>query len=360
MGERARLIIHLDLDAFFASVEVLEQPDLAGKPVIVAARPQDRGVVAAASYPARVFGVRSAMPTAMALRLCPQAVLLPPRHALYWQYSERVMAILRATVPLVEQMSVDEAYLDPTDQLGTWDDGVELAQSLQRRVREEVGLSASLGVATNKLVAKVASDLRKPGGLVVVRPGEEEAFLAPLSVRVLWGIGPRTEERLAMLGVKTVRELALAPEDALTQVFGRHGREMTRLARGQDERPLVTEHERKSISQEHTFSTDVTDPRDLSRHLWRLSQRVVETLKRSNLTAGTVALKLRYADFSTHTRQMRLTLPSNDGRTIYLAALALFRRSWRRGQAVRLLGVGVHDLGAPAGQLSFLEAQPSR
>jgi DNA polymerase-4 len=350
-----RVIVHLDLDAFFAAVEVLENPALADKPVVVGGRPQERGVVSAASYPARVFGVRSAMPTAQALRLCPQAVLLPPRHALYQQYSRRVMAILREVTPLVEQVSIDEAYLDLTERVGAWDEGIELARALQRRVREEVGLSASLGVATNKLVAKVASDRHKPGGLTVVRPGEECAFLAPLSVRVLWGVGPRTAERLAGLGVETVGQLAALPEQSLVATFGRHGLELARQARGLDERPLVTARERKSYSQEHTFRSDISDVREASRHLWRMSQRVAEALKREDRVAGTVALKLRTADFTTFTRQMRLTAPTNDARTLYLAALALLRRGWPRRQALRLLGVAARDLTVPAGQLSFLE-----
>lgn len=353
-----RLIIHLDLDAFFASVEVLEQPELVGMPVIVGGRPDERGVVAAASYPARAFGVRSAMATATALRLCPQAVLLPPRHKLYHQYSQQVMAIVRGAASLVEQVSIDEAYLDLTDRLHAWGEGIAAARTLQERVRTEARLSASLGVATNKLVAKVASDLHKPGGLVVVRPGEEEAFLAPLSVRVLWGVGPKTERRLAALGVESVGQLARSPAELLVRAFGRHGPDIARMARGLDERPLCAEHTRKSISQERTFRTDVADRHDLSRALWRMSQRVVELLKREDLAAGTVALKLRYGDFSTYTRQMRLAARSNDERTIYLAALALFRRAWQSGQPVRLLGVGAHDLGPPAGQLSFLEAPP--
>jgi DNA polymerase-4 len=223
MSDRVRAIVHLDLDAFFASVEVLENPDLAGKPVLVGGRPEQRGVVAAASYAARAFGVHSAMPMARALRLCPQAVVLPARHNLYRDYSRRVMDILHQTSPLVEQISVDEAVLDLTDQVAAWEETPGIARNLQVRVREEVGLSASLGVATNKLVAKVASDRDKPGGLRVVRPGEEAAFLAPLPVRVLWGVGPVTESRLAEAGVTTVGELARLPEERLQARFGQHG-----------------------------------------------------------------------------------------------------------------------------------------
>jgi DNA polymerase-4 len=354
MSNRPRAIVHLDMDAFFAAVEVLENPDLAGKPVVVGGRPEERGVVAAASYPARAFGLRSAMPMARALRLCPQAVVLPPRHDVYRTYSRRVMAILRETSPLVEQMSVDEAYLDLTDQVAAWEEAVEVARRLQARVRDEIGLSCSLGVATNKLVAKVASDHDKPGGLTVVRPGEEAAFLAPLPVRVLLGVGPVTAQKLAGMGVATVGELARVGEEELGARFGKHGAEMALQARGIDERPVTTEHERKSVSQETTFARDLRDGDALRKWLWRLSQGVAQHLKRTELAAGTVAIKLRYADFTTLTRQMKLSVPTDDEREIYRAALVLLKRAWERGRAVRLLGVAARNLCPPAGQLPLL------
>ena len=354
MPDRPRAIAHLDLDAFYASVEVLENPDLAGKPVLVGGRPGERGVVAAASYPARAFGVHSAMPMARALALCPQAIVVPTRHRLYREYSHRVMDILHQTSSLVEQMSIDEAYLDLTDQVTVWEEAVEIAGRLQRRVKEEVGLSASLGVATNKLVAKVASDRDKPGGLTVVRPGEEAAFLAPLPVRVLWGVGPVTAERLAGMGATTVGELARLPEEELGAHFGKHGIEMAQRARGIDGRPVVTEHERKSVSQERTFARDLRDAQALKRELWQLSQGVARHLQRAELAAGTIAIKLRHADFTTLTRQMRLAVPTDDERVIYRAARTLLRRAWQRGQPVRLLGVAGRDLAPPAGQLPLL------
>jgi len=354
MPDHPPTIVHLDLDAFYAAVEVLERPDLAGQPVLVGGRPGERGVVAAASYPARAFGVHSAMPMARALALCPQAIVVPPQHQLYREYSHRVMDILHQASPLVEQISIDEAYLDLTDQVKAWEEAVEIAGQLQRRVREEVGLSASLGVATNKLVAKVASDRDKPGGLTVVRPGEEAAFLAPLPVRVLWGVGPVTAERLAGMGVATVGELAQLPEEELRARFGRHGADMARQARGIDERPVVTEHERKSVSQERTFAHDLRDAERLRRELWQLSQGVARRLKRAEVAAGTVAIKLRYADFTTLTRQMSLAVPTDDERAIYRAARMLLRRAWERGRPVRLLGVAGRDLSPPAGQLPLL------
>jgi DNA polymerase-4 len=263
------------------------------------------------------------------------------------------MGILEQFTPLVEQVSIDEAYLDLTEQVATWNEGVDAARQLQVRVREEAKLSASLGLATNKLVAKVASDREKPGGLTVVRPGEEAAFLAPLPVRVLWGVGPVTADSLAEMGVTTVGELARLPEEDLRARFGRNGADMVRRAQGIDNRPVVTEHEVKSISQETTFSRDLTDPRALRRQLWRLSQGVAQRLQRSGLAAGTVAIKLRYGDFTTLTRQMRLAVPTDDEKAIYRAALALLRRAWQRGRPVRLLGVAGRHLAPPAGQLSL-------
>ena len=354
MPDPPRAIVHLDLDAFYAAVEVLENPGLAGKPVLIGGRPGERGVVATASYPARAFGVHSAMPMARALALCPQAIVLPARHKLYREYSRRVMAILHQTSPLVEQISIDEAYLDLTDQIAAWNDAVEIARRLQARVKDQVGLSASLGVATNKLVAKVASDRDKPGGLTVVRPGEEAAFLAPLPARVLWGVGPVTAQRLAEMGVETVGALARLPEQELCARFGKHGAEMAQRARGTDERPVVTEHERKSVSQERTFAHDLHEPDALRRELWQLSQGVAQRLKRAEMAAGTVAIKLRYADFTTLTRQMSLAVPTDDEQAIYRAARTLLRRAWQRGRPVRLLGVAGRDLSPPAGQLPLL------
>ncbi len=359
MPDRPRAIVHLDLDAFFAAVEVLLNSELAGKPVIVGGRPEERGVVASASYPARAFGVRSAMPTARALTLCPEAIVVPARHGVYRGYSRQVMAILRTPLleseasPPVEQMSIDEAYLDLSEQVAAWDDAIDVARQIQERVRAEVGLSASLGVAANKLVAKVASDHDKPGGLTVVRPGEEAAFLAPLPVRVLWGIGPVTAERLAGMGITTVGELARAAEEDLRARFGGQGADMASRARGVDDRPVVTEHERKSVSQERTFSRDLADVEALKRQLWRLSQGVAQHLEGVEMAAGTIAIKLRYADFTTLTRQMSLPVPTADEVEIYRAALALLRRGWQRGRPVRLLGVAARQLSPPVGQLSL-------
>ncbi len=319
----SRAIVHLDLDAFFAAVEVLENPELVGKPVLVGGKPGERGVVAAASYPARAFGCRSAMPMARALQLCPDAIVLPGRHSLYRQYSRRVMALIHELTPLVEQISIDEAFFDLSDQIKTWEEAAAVARRLQTDVREQIGLSASLGVAANKQVAKVASDFDKPGGLTVVQPGDEASFLAPLPVRALWGIGPVTAERLAGLGVTTIGELAALSEDDLRAAFGRHGPEMAQRARGIDDRAVITEYERKSVSQERTFNQDLTELHALKVRLWRMSQGVAEYLQRNELAGGTVAIKLRYSDFTTLTRQMSLAVPTDDAIEVYRAALGV-------------------------------------
>jgi DNA polymerase-4 len=308
------------------------------------------------------------MPMARALRLCPHAVVLPPRISHYQKYSRQVMAILREYTPLVEQVSIDEAYMDLTGEIDQWDAAVLIAQQIQSRVNTEikpessadeelsdcVGLTASLGVATNKLVAKVASDRDKPRGLTVVWPGEEAAFLAPLPVRVLWGVGPVTADRLAKMDVMTVGELARLSEETLRERFGRNGVVMARQAQGMDERPVRTDRVVKSVSQETTFSHDLTDVKALQHQLDRLSEGVARRLRRTGMVAGTVVLKLRYADFTTLTRQTTLPMPTDDQQMIYQTALTLFQRTWQQGRPVRLLGVAGRHLSPPVGQLPLL------
>jgi nucleotidyltransferase/DNA polymerase involved in DNA repair len=345
--ERPRCIVHLDLDAFYAAVETIEHPEYEGQPLVIGGRPQERGVVSTASYAAREYGVRSAMPMARALQLCPHAIVLSPRHSVYRRYSRRVMALLYRLTDQVEQTSIDEAYLDLSGQVAAWEAGIEVARALQHQVAQEVGLSASLGLAANKLVAKVASDHDKPHGLTIVRPGEEAAFLAPLPVRVLWGVGPVTAGKLAEMGVVTVGELAALPEETLVARFGKQGREMARHARGIDHRSLQTEREAKSISQERTFARDLADERALKAELRKLSQGVSQRLRAAELAACTLSLKLRYANFETLTRQTTLEIATDDDQVIYETALALLQRAWKRRRAVRLLGVGGQNLVAP-------------
>jgi DNA polymerase-4 len=351
-----RAILHLDLDAFFVAVEQLDNPALAGKAVIVGGRPQARGVVSSASYEARAYGVRSAMPTAQALRLCPEAVLLPGHHDRYHEMSRRVMSLLREYTPLLEQVSVDEAFLDVTGTEAHYGPPAALAVALQARLQIELGLSASLGVAANKLVAKIASDYHKPHGITVVPPGEEAAFLAPLPVRRLWGVGEVTARTLARLGLETIGDLAGVAPERLCQMFGVHGEHLARAARGQDDSPVVTEHAVKSLSREETFARDTRDVALLGRELLRMSDEVAERLRRHGLLARTVTLKLRYADFVTLSRQVTLPMPTDSGPEIRIAARALLDAAWDRRQAIRLLGVGTAGLTQTPGQMPLFDS----
>jgi DNA polymerase-4 len=318
----------------------------------VGGSPDGRGVIASASYEARVFGVRSAMPSAQALRLCPQLILLKGRHGIYGEYSRQVMDILGGAAPVVEQISIDEAFLDVSDDRR---EGREVAAQLQAKILEETSLPTSWGVASNKLVAKIATDEGKPNGLVVVPPGGEARFLAPLPVRRLWGVGPKTAERLAGVGVTTIGELAQLSDSRLGQLFGDHGPELAARARGIDDRPLVTEHDPRSLSAERTFATDLTEEKDLARQMMRMCETVGRRLRKAGMAGKTVKIKLRWSDFTTITRQTKLAQPTDQDGEIYLAAQALFKAAWKKGRPVRLLGVGVADLGPPSRQLSLFD-----
>jgi DNA polymerase-4 len=351
-----RTILHLDVDAFFASVEEILDPSLKGKPVIVGARPEQRGVVASASYTARAFGVHSAMPTAQALRLCPQAIVLPPRHRVYREYSARMMAILSEYSPLVEPLSMDEAFLDVTGCQVRWGSPEELARHLQKRLEVELGLSASVGLAANKLVAKIASGLEKPRGFVVVPHGKEAEFLAPLPVGKLWGVGEVTARSLHEMGVFTIGQLAQLPAAQLEARFGRRGRDLYRQARGIDDRPVVVEREEKSLSRETTFAEDIGDLQVLRKKLLSLSEDVARRLRKRGLQGRTVKLKLRYADFTTLTRQVTMEVPTDLGRVVFDQAARLLDKAWDRRRKVRLIGVGVSKFEQPEErQLSLFE-----
>ncbi len=351
----------MDLDAFFASVEELLNPDLKGKPIIVGGSASGRGVVSSASYAAREFGVRSAMPTAHALRLCPEAIVVPPRHGVYEAHSKRVMEVLREYSPLLEQVSIDEAFLDLTGCERLWGPIPDLARSIQQRILDETSLSASMGLASNKLVAKIASDLRKPFGFVFVEHGREAEFLAPLAVEKLWGVGKATAETLHRLGVRTIGDLAALSEETLTQAFGPHGAGLKRRALGQDDSPVVTEREAKSVSNEETFARDLTDEDALKKELLRLSDKVAARLRANGQAGRTVRLKLRYHDFETIQRSTTLSEPTHSAREIYASILALWEKNWRRGRPVRLVGVGVANLvREPARQLGLFDKEPRR
>lgn len=347
-----RRILHMDLDAFFCSVEELHSPSLAGTPFVVAGRPDQRGVVASASYPARLFGVRSAMPTARALRLCPALTIVPPRHGVYGETSERVMAVLREAAPVVEQVSIDEAFLDVSDDPRP---AHEVAAHLQARLRNEHHLPTSWGVAANRLVAKIATEVGKPNGLVVVPPGEEAAFLAPLPAGMLWGVGPKTRLRLEPLGVRTIGDLAAMPPVRLVQALGDHGLELASRARGEDDQPVLDTYEPKSMSAETTFARDVHDGKELRRTLLGLAEEVGHRLRQAGVAGATIRLKLRWSDFTTLTRQTRLAQATDQEKEIYQAAERLLAAAWATGRPVRLIGVGVSGLGAPMRQLALFD-----
>jgi DNA polymerase-4 len=334
-----RTILHADLDAFYASVEVLDDPSLRGRPVIVGGRPGERGVVMAASYEARAFGVQSAMPLRTAARRCPDGVFLAGRPERYRELSEQVMAIFGSYTPLVEPISLDEAFLDVTGSEAAFGDGETIARAIKRRVLEEAGLVVSVGVATNKLCAKVASDLRKPDALVVVSPGAEAAFLAPLPIRRLWGVGPQAQAALADYGVATIGQLAALPPGTLHRRFGRHGDDLSARARGIDAAPVEPIHAPKSIGHEHTFSVDTRDRRTLEATLLDVAESVATRLRHHDLAARAVQLKLRYEGFETLTRQAPLPLQTREADPIYQAGLTLLRRTLVEGRGVRLVGL---------------------
>ena len=361
MGQEAgpRTIVHVDMDAFYASVEQRDRPELHGLPVIVGADPRGRGVVSAASYEARRFGVHSAMPISRAFRLCPEGVFLPVDMDKYARVSVEVMAILAEFTPLVEPLSIDEAFLDVTASGALWGDGAAIGRQIKSKIRSRVSLTASVGVAANKFVAKVASELEKPDGLVVVAPGREGEFLSPLPVGRLWGVGKVAGAELQAMGILTIGQLARTPAAHLKARFGPHGPDLLQLARGLDDRPVQPDAAPKSMGAEETFEQDTRDVELVRATLRGQSERVARELRGTGYAGRTVTLKLRFADFSTITRAQTGD-PTQDGLAIYRRVEALFSRV-RLTQAVRLIGVSVSMLGsAGSGQLSLLEPDVAR
>ena len=340
------IVAHLDLDAFFAAVEELENPELRSVPLIVGGDPHGRGVVATANYVARGFGIHSAMAAAEALRRCPHAVFVRPRHALYRDYSREVWSRVREIVPTVEQAGIDEGYLDLGEVASSFDDARALAEAVRAVVRARTRLSCSLGVATSKVVAKVASDRRKPGGLTVVRPGREAAFLAPFPIRLLPGVGPKAEERLKAFGIVTIGGLAALADEQLSAVLsGKVGRELRDRARGIDPRPLEVSVERISISQEETFERDVSSRERLHAELRRMAEQLAEHLGARGQVARTVTTKVRYPDFSIRTRSASLPVGTDQAERIAELACSLLDRALDdRPGPLRLVGAGVSGL----------------
>jgi DNA polymerase-4 len=354
MAHGPATIAHVDMDAFYASVEQRDRPELRGLPVIVGASPGGRGVVSAASYEARRFGVRSAMPISRAVRLCPQGVYLPVDMDKYQRVSAEIMAILREFSPLVEPVSVDEAFVDLAGTETLFGPPAEAVRTIKTRIRAETGLTASAGLAANKFVAKVASDLRKPDGLVVVPAGTEASFLAPLPVERLWGVGRVLAEALAGMGIATIGQLQGMPASTLERRFGEHGRHLHDLAFGRDERTVEPSTAAKSIGAETTFGVDCTDPERIRRTLRRHAERVARELRQERLSAARVTLKLRFADFRTLTRS-HTGDPTRDGLELYRRALAMLDRE-AVAEPVRLIGLSASGLGpGDRGQLPLLD-----
>ena len=332
------------MDAFYASVEQRDHPELKGKPVLVGGSPRSRGVVAAASYEARVFGCRSAMPMRTAVRLCPHAEIVKPRFSRYREVSSQIMSIFRHVSPLVEPLSLDEAFIDVTHRVNEGATPAELGQWIRERVNRETQLTVSCGVATSKSVAKIASDQDKPDGITVVPPGQEATFLAPLSLSDLWGVGPKTADRLRAAGLETIGDLAERPLPWLVDRFGSRGEWFWQLARGHDDRSVAIERETKSISSETTFAEDVGSETKLSSIVAEQANGVADRLREHGMRARTVQIKLRLSDFTTFTRQRTLPSPTNDEAMIQRTALALLKQQLSPVRRFRLVGVGVSGL----------------
>lgn len=350
-----RAILHVDLDAFFAAVEQLDHPEYRGKPVIVGGDPSRRGVVSTCSYEARAYGVRSAMPSARAAQLCPDAIWAKPQFGRYHEMSHAVFAVLRDESPQVQPVSVDEAFIDVSPGMFAAEHPVAIARRIRSRV-SELGLTISVGVATSKTVAKVASDHDKPDGLTVVCPGEEAAFLAPLPIQDMSGIGPKTTSRLRGMGIRTLGDLAALDEATARELLGSHGPGLVDRARGIDVRPVRVNDPAKSVSNERTFATDVRLPSEVHGALDALSAKVGQRLRRKQLSGRTVTIKLRFSDFTTRTVQRTLDEATDDELVFGLVARELLHQAWSPGVGLRLLGVGVSGFEERAVQLDLLDA----
>ncbi|TSE17967.1 DNA polymerase IV [Arthrobacter sp. KBS0703] len=347
--------MHVDMDAFFVSVELRGRPELRGKPVIVG-YPADRSVVLSASYEARAFGVKSAMPMVIAHRLCPQAVIIEPRHKLYYEVSGQLMSIFESITELVEPVSVDEAFLDVGGAIRRLGTPLQIGELVRIRVSRELGITASVGVAASKFVAKIASTRCKPDGILLIRPEQTVPYLHSLPVNALWGVGAKTADVLARMGIRTVADVAATPVSSLKKVLGAGGEHVHRLAWGIDPRVVTPVRLEKSIGAEETFAVDTADDALLHRELLRLCHRTAERLRASGLVARTVALKLRYADFSTVTRSRTVHTPLDSAQLLYAVAVQLLESLGERSMTVRLVGVRAEQLEAAAQtslQLSF-------
>jgi DNA polymerase-4 len=353
-----KAVIHLDMDAFYPSVEVLDNPSLKGKPVIVGGT-RGRGVVSSASYEARKFGVHSAQPMATALRLCPQGIFLPVRMGRYVEVSGRIFSIFERFTPLVEPLSIDEAFLDVTASTRLFGTPVEIARNIKETVRAETGLSVSAGVAPSKFVAKIASDMEKPDGLTVVPPEGVRAFLNPLPVSRMWGVGKKTQEALRRMNIHTFEDLSRTPVENLERRFGRYGLKMHQLSTGIDEREVDPDHEAKSVGHEETYLKDIPDVEAARRELLSLAGEVARRMRREGVSGRSLTLKVKYSDFVLVTRSATLSSPTDDGPEIYSEACRLLERTAVGRRPVRLLGIALSQLSPAAseGQLPLFEVR---
>jgi nucleotidyltransferase/DNA polymerase involved in DNA repair len=354
-----RTILHVDMDAFYAAVEQRDHPEYRGKPVIVGSDPKQgkgRGIVATCSYEARKFGVHSAQPISQAWRLCPQGIYVLPDMGKYGRVSMRIMDLLLEFTDSIEQVSIDEAFLDVTGSEKLFGSGPEIAGKIKTRIRDELGLTASIGVAANKFTAKVASDLNKPDGLVIVEPGHEKEFLAPLPVGRLWGVGPKLEASLRQAGLERIGQIAALSHSDFTSGFGKAGAHLWQLSQGIDDRPVFPDEGYKSIGHEITFEHDTADPEVLHRTLLELSEKVAQRLRSNGARARMIAIKFREADFSTFTRRTTLNAPVNTSEGIFTVAEKLMKTLLREGALVRLIGVYAGNLEIETGgmQMSLL------
>ncbi len=358
---RSLTILHVDMDAFYASVEVHDNPSLRGKPVVVGGSPDSRGVVCSATYEARAFGVKAAMPLAHARRLCPQAVFLSGRHERYAEVARDLRRIFFSFTPLIEPLSLDEAFLDAAGTERLFGDVLAVGREIKRKVAAEIGLVASVGISFNKFLAKLASDLGKPDGFLVIRPEDVDTVLPPLPVSRLWGVGPRTDERLEALGLRTIRDVRLADPRFLRDRLGALGDHIAALARGEDDRQVVTGGEAKSVGAERTFEHDLTEVAAMERELLALAEEVGSRLRADGIAGKTVQLKVRYHDFKTLTRRRTLPAATDGTREIYETAAALLHARIPLARArVRLLGVQMSGIGAPEAAQTLLFGEDER
>lgn len=359
----SRLIAHVDMDCFFAAVEVLDDPSLKGKPVIVGADPQGgkgRGVVSAASYEARKFGVHSALPVSKAFALCPKGIFLPGRMRRYSEISDKIMEILKGFTPQIEQISVDEAFLDISGCQRLFGEPLDIARKIKGAIKHQLYLTASIGMGSNKLVAKIASDLQKPDGLVIVPEGGERDFLAPMPAGKLWGVGPKTADRLKQMGVETIGQLAGYDPKRLEVVFGKMGVYLHERANGIDSDPVSQGDQAKSMGREHTYDQDTGNKEDIHRMLLTLSEQVAASLRAEGVKGRTITLKLRYQDFETRTYGRTLETAVDNAIEINTIARMLFDKNWQTFRKIRLIGVSASNLNQREEQLGLFDDAKNR